>query len=170
MKSTTKSILSKLSIGALCLLVLALMATPASAYTNTATTTMAVSATVQATCTVTAGAMSFGTYNTAVNNSTATITTTCTNTTPYQIGLDKGANGGSVTTRQMKNGAALLNYSLTQDAGHATNWGNTPGTDTPAAVNGNGSGQTVTVYGQIPAGQYVTPGSYSDTITVTVNY
>ena len=35
-------------------------------------------------------------------NDQSTITVICTNTTPYNIGLDKGLNGGSVTTREMK--------------------------------------------------------------------
>jgi spore coat protein U-like protein len=63
-----------------------------------------------------------------------------------------------------------LGYLLFQDNARTLNWGNTPGTDTPAAVNGNGSAQTMAVYGQIPANQFVTPGSYADTITATVNY
>ncbi len=36
---------------------------------------------------------------------TSTIMVTCTNTTPYNIGLDKGMNGSSVTTREMKGAA-----------------------------------------------------------------
>jgi spore coat protein U-like protein len=35
---------------------------------------------------------------------------------------------------------------------------------------GNGNAQTLTVYGQLPAGQYVTPGAYADTITATITY
>jgi Spore Coat Protein U domain len=68
---------------------------------------------------------------------TNTISVTCTNTTPYNIGLDKGLNGSSVTTRQMKTGSAVINYSLFSDSGRTTNWGNTVGTDTVAAT-GNG--------------------------------
>jgi spore coat protein U-like protein len=51
----------------------------------------------------------------------------------------------------------------------STNWGNTVGTDTVAGT-GNGAAQALTVYGQIAAGLYVTPGSYTDTITATVTY
>jgi spore coat protein U-like protein len=35
---------------------------------------------------------------------------------------------------------------------------------------GNGAIQALTVYGQTPAGQYVSPGSYTDTITATITY
>jgi spore coat protein U-like protein len=45
----------------------------------------------------------------------------------------------------------------------------TIGTDT-VPLTGNGAAQVETVYGQIPAGQFVAPGSYSDTITATVTY
>jgi len=41
---------------------------------------------------------------------------------------------------------------------------------TTASLNGNGASQPITIYGQIPAGEYVTPGAYTDTITVTVTY
>ena len=135
---------------------------------------MGVSANVQATCTITTTNMAFGTYTGAVLPSTATVTVTCTNTTPYTVGLSAGLGTGpvaTVTTRHMMGpGAAVLNYVLTQDAAHATNWGNTPGTDTPASANGTGSGVAITVYGQVAAGQFVTPGAYADTITATVNY
>lgn len=139
----------------------------------TATGTMGISATVQATCVISATNMAFGTYNGAALAGTATITTTCTNTTPYRIGLSAGLGTGpaaTVTTRHMMGGAALLNYVLTQDAVYATNWGNTPGTDTPTSLNGTGAAVNVTVYGQVAAGQYVAPGAYTDTITATVNF
>lgn len=144
---------------------------PNTLFAATATTTFAVTATVVATCTVTATGIAFGNYTSVLNDATGTITPICTNGTPYTIGLDKGTTGTTVTTRQMQGGGGgVLNYGLYQDSSHAINWGNTPGTDTPASVNGNGIGQPVTVYGRIPAGQAPTPGAYSDTITVTVNY
>ena len=143
---------------------------PSSASAATATTTFAVSATVQATCTVTATAMAFGTYvSTAASTSTSTVSVTCTNTTPYSVGLDAGATtGATVTTRQMKNGAALLNYALFSDTARTINWGNSTG----SWVSGTGAGtaQALTVYGQVAAGQFVTPGAYADTITATVTY
>jgi spore coat protein U-like protein len=146
-----------------------LMAT--SVWAATATTTFQVTATVQATCLISATNLSFGTYTGAVVNSTSSITVTCTNTTPYNIGLNAGtATGATVSTRKMSGPAgALLAYSLTQDAAHTINWGNTVGTDTVAGT-GNGSAQTLTVFGQTAAGQFVTPGAYVDTITATITY
>ena len=146
-----------------------LMAT--SVWAATATTTFQVTATVQATCLISATNLSFGTYSGAVANSTSTITVTCTNTTPYNVGLNAGtAPGATVTTRKMSGpGGALLAYALYQDAAHTINWGNTIGTDTETGT-GNGSGQALTVFGQAAAGQFVTPGAYVDTITATITY
>ena len=117
--------------------------------------------------------MSFGTYNSATLSGTATVTATCSNTTPYNVGLNAGtANGATVTTRAMfvsGTPAVVLNYGLYSNSGHTTNWGMTVGTDTVSGT-GNGSGQAITIYGQIPASQLVAPGSYTDTITATITY
>jgi spore coat protein U-like protein len=137
----------------------------------TATTTFGVSATVQATCLVSATAMAFGTYTGAVATSTSTVSVTCTNTTPYNVGLSAGlATSATVTTRSMTGpAAALLSYSLFSDAARTVNWGQTIGTDTVTGT-GNGAAQPITVYGQVAAAQYVAPGAYADTITATVTY
>jgi spore coat protein U-like protein len=138
-------------------------------HAATQTTTFQVTATVQATCTISATALAFGTYSGATLNATSSVSVTCTNTTPYNVGLNAGlASGATVTTRQMQNGSVLLNYALYSNAGMTTNWGNTSGSW--VGGTGNGSLQTLTVYGQVASGQYVTPGSYADTITATVNY
>lgn len=69
----------------------------------------------------------------------------------------------------MTDGTALVNYNLYREAGRLTNWGNTVGTDT---VGGTGTGLIVnsTVYGRVPVQTAQAPGTYTDTITVTVTY
>jgi spore coat protein U-like protein len=143
---------------------------PTQAAAATATATMAVTATVQATCLITTTPVAFGTYTGAVLAVAGGVTVTCTNTTPYNVGLDAGiSTGATVATRKMTGPAgALLAYVLTSDAGHATNWGNLTGSW--VAGTGTGNAQPITVYGQIAAAQYVTPGAFTDTITATVNY
>jgi spore coat protein U-like protein len=149
---------------------LGLTPTSALAQANPATTTFGVSATVLKDCIVSATALAFGNYTGAVNTNTSTVTVTCTNSTTYTVGLGVGlATGATVTTRQMQNGAVLLNYGLYSNGTWTTNWGNTLATNWVTGT-GNGAAQNITVYGQIPAGQYVTPGSYADTISVTVTY
>jgi spore coat protein U-like protein len=154
---------------ALCFLVLGLATRPAVAAT--ATTTFGVTATVQSTCLVSATALAFGTYTGALATSTSTVSVTCTNTTPYNVGLSAGlATGATVTTRQMTGPAsALLNYAMFSNSTRTTNWGQTVGTDTVTGT-GNGAAQALTVYGQVTAGQFVAPGAYTDTITATVTY
>jgi spore coat protein U-like protein len=113
-----------------------------------------------------------GANQSGVNDQTTTVAVQCTNTTPYNIGLDTGTTtGGSTTTRLLLNSSTneTVQYKLFQDSGHTTNWGNTVNTDTQSAT-GNGASQTYTIYGRIPAQNTPTPGSYTDTITVTVTY
>ncbi|MFZ0495264.1 MAG: spore coat U domain-containing protein [Methylocella sp.] len=139
----------------------------------TATGTFNVQVTIAATCVLNSATnLNFGTQGVlaAPINDQSTITVTCTSSTPYNIGLDKGLNGGSVTTREMKGTlGAFINYSLFSNAPMTTNWGQTIGTDTVAAT-GTGSAQPFTVYGQIPAQPTPAPDTYNDTITVTVTY
>ncbi len=145
--------------------------TSAPAFAATATTSFGVSATVQATCAVSATALGFGNYTPATNlDATSTITVTCSNSWPYTVGLDAGqSSGATVTTRKMTNGTNTLNYTLYSDSGRTTNWGNTDSTNWVSGA-GNGSGQPVTVYGRVPSGQYANAVTYNDTIGVTVTY
>jgi spore coat protein U-like protein len=142
--------------------------TPAAAATST--TTMSVTATVQATCSVSAATLAFGTYTGTQLDGSSTLSVSCTNTTPYTVALNVGTGtGATVAVRKMTASATTLNYSLYQDSARGTVWGQTTGTDTVAGT-GNGSAQTLNVYGRIPSGQLPTPGSYSDTITATITY
>jgi spore coat protein U-like protein len=137
----------------------------------TPTSSFGVTATVQSDCQVSVNAMAFGTYTATVVNATTAVSVTCTNTTPYNVGLSAGlAPGATVTTRKMTGpGSAMLSYALVSSLQGGASWGQTVGTDTMAGT-GNGSAQSLTMYGQISAGQYVAPGAYTDTITVTVTY
>ncbi len=132
---------------------------------------MAVTATVQSSCTISITPMAFGIYTGTAIVGTATTTLTCTNTTPYTVTLSTGlGSGATVMSRSMIGvGGSALNYSLFRDAARTLNWGLTAGTDAVSGT-GTGAGQLVTIYGQIPGGQGVAPGAYSDTITATITY
>jgi spore coat protein U-like protein len=161
-----KSALSVFALG-----FLALGLAPRAAVAATASASFAVTATVQAGCQVSANAMTFGTYTGVVANAASTVSVTCSNSTPYNVGLSAGmASGATVAARMMTGpGTALLGYALSSNPRGIVNWGQTVGTDTVAGC-GNGSAQALSVHGQIPAGQYVAAGAYADTITVTVTY
>ena len=141
--------------------------------TTTVTTSIAVSASVLSSCGVTALPLAFGTYTpTQATNTTAqtTVVVTCTNGTPYNVGLNAGTGtGATVATRKLTSGSNLLSYTLYSDSGYSTVWGNTIGTNT---VTGTGSGlsQTINVYGSITALQAVPAGNYTDTVTVSLTY
>jgi len=145
--------------------------TVTSAGLNTVTNHFSVKATVVVACNIAANPLNFGTYSGSLINATSTIFVTCTNTTAYNVGLNAGtATGATVTNRSMTGpGGALMSYTLYRNSARTNNWGSTVGTDTVAGT-GTGVAQSLTVYGQIPAGQYVTPGAYADTIIATVTY
>ena len=147
----------------------------------TATGSFTVTATINATCTLTTSNVAFGTYDPSSgspNNASGGVTVTCTSGSTYTIALDAGANAGGATTfsnRRMKSGSSnYLAYQLYLDSGHATVWGDGTNSSnlnpTSGTFTGNGSAQSYTVYGQVTAGHYSAPGSYSDTVNVTVTY
>lgn len=147
---------------------------PLSAATQTVRTgSFDVRITIAAECEVTSTeALDFGTAGVLTSNveASATLEVTCTNTTPYAIGLNEGLDaGGTTDVRLMSSGADTISYGLFQDSARSINWGDTVGTDTQAAV-GSGSAQAYTVYGQVLAQATPAPGAYTDTVTVTVTY
>ncbi len=152
-----------------------LPAVSARADASTATTSFAVTATVVKACVVSATPVLFGTYNPVGAASTATgvLTVSCTPTTSYTTALNAGTGAGATVASRKMTGLTATNtlaYALYQDLAHTVNWGNTPGTDTPAAVTGTGLPQNVNVYGQIAAGTTGAFDTYTDTVTVTVTY
>jgi spore coat protein U-like protein len=144
------------------------------AHATTTTTTFQTRVTIAATCSIGGTTtLDFGSPGLLAANvdQTSTIQITCSNTTPFNIGLDKGANGLSVTSRLMKGGPSneTILYSLFSDSSRITIWGNTVGVDTVSAT-GTGSSQSFTVYGRILLQITPAPGTYTDTVTVTVTY
>lgn len=127
-------------------------------------------------CSVTATGVAFGVYTplqTAALAANGTIAISCTGVL-YDVATVSLSTGlsGTYTNRTLKSGAAALDYNLYTSANGSQIWGNGTG--------GTGTGQAVlwffaptanlTVYGTVNAGQDPAPGSYLDTITVTVNY
>jgi len=148
----------------------------AATYLNgSATANFDVTLTIIANCIIAATPLNFGSVqgvlSTAVNVNT-TVNVTCTNTTPYNVGLNAGnGTGSSGTTRFMSgtgSNTGTVAFSLFQAAG-TTLWGNTQGTNTLGGI-GNGSAQPLTVYGQVPAQATPAPDAYKSTITATVYF
>jgi spore coat protein U-like protein len=138
--------------------------------------TFTVSVIVPASCSISAGNLSFGAVGplTAATAATAALSVTCTVTTPYTVSLGPGSGTGATTSNRFMTGTGgTVSYGLYQDAAHTINWGNTP----PPAANANtvggtgtGSAQTLTIYGLVPVQTTPTVGAYSDTVLVTLTY
>lgn len=146
---------------------------PLPALAGTDSDTMAVTATVVASCDVDAQDLAFGSYDpvspTPLDAAT-TISVMCTTGTSYDVAVNAGTgSGATVATRKMSASSNTLNYSLYSNAGRTTVWGATSGSNTVTGT-GNGAAQTLNIYGRIPVHQTSPAGSYSDTITVTVTY
>ncbi|RZS83814.1 spore coat protein U-like protein [Phyllobacterium myrsinacearum] len=152
----------------------ALLGFSSPALAATASGSFTVQITIQASCTVVSTApLTFAAVGviTANEDASTTLSVQCTNTTPYNIGLNAGLGiGATVASRKMTGPAgALVNYTLYSDSNRTTVWGQTVNTDTVSAV-GTGAAQPYTVYGRVPTQNTPAPGAYTDTITVTVTY
>jgi spore coat protein U-like protein len=146
-----------------------LIAMPARAAQGTAS--FPVSMTVQKVCSFIATVMDFGVYTGALLNGTGTVTVTCTNTTPFEVGIDAGMNNGgyAFNWEMVGPGGVLLPYQVYTDSAHTIRWGGSTGYDTVTG-SGKGAPQVFTAYGQIQAGHFFTPGAYTDTITFSLYY
>ncbi len=137
------------------------------------------------TCAVTATGVAFGSYNPfsfSDVSAASNVHLSCTGilaigVVDYDIFLNEGVwSAGFPAPRQMDSGGNRLSYNLYTGSDHGTIWGD--GTGGTAIVSDSitipplGSNSVDhTVYGLIPARQTSTAvGSYSDTVTVTVNY
>lgn len=149
---------------------------PAAAAQNTAS--MTVTLTITANCTIAANNLSFGSHGvlaTALTNTT-TVNVTCTNTTPYTVGLSVGTGTGSTFANRVMNGttagntASTVSYQLYQPTPNQTVvWGDTGASDRVSGV-GNGSSQALTVNGSVPAQTTPAPDLYTSTVTATVYF
>ena len=131
-----------------------------------------VSATVIKSCKVTAAELNMGSQDSTATNipGSSSLAVTCSNTSPYNIGLTPG--NGSTTGAGLMSGTGgnldKVPYQLKSVSATGPNWGNTVAT---GAVTGSGSGaaQSVPVFATVPSVNF-TPDDYKDTVTVTVNY
>ncbi len=135
-------------------------------------TSFTVSANVPATCRVTTSDLNFGSVGvlSAPHDAFTNLAPTCTNGTPYQIGLNGGLSGAAnPTLRRMTKGSEIVTYGLYRNTARSLPFGNTLGVDTLAGM-GTGLPQSTFVYGRVPAQVTPSPGTYTDTIQAIVTY
>ena len=145
---------------------------------NAGSASFVTSATVQKACVVTANNVNLGAVPSTAINTTAsnTLGVTCSNGTPYFVGLapsNGNTAGAGVMKGSLGSNTDKVPYQLSSTPGPSgTPWGNTATSTTLGnGMAGTGSGlvQSLTVYATAPSANY-TPDSYSDTVTVNVNY
>jgi spore coat protein U-like protein len=136
------------------------------------------------TCTVSATGPAFGIYNPLggsplLANGQVTATCTLTGTTSTSVSLVSSYSIGSgtgYTARSMVSGTDRLGYNLYYDAAYSQIRGDGTGGSQSGGATFNLTRTNPTqsvnavIYGRIPAGQDVAPGSYLDTIVITVTY
>jgi spore coat protein U-like protein len=153
---------------------------PLQAEAGTATGNLTVQLTITSSCTIGAATLNFGSdagtslLTTALTANT-TVSVTCTNLSPYSIGMGQGSNYSS--TNRMANGANYIGYGLYTDSALTHPWTTASSSTTCTVANGcylgtgNGSAQSVPIYGQVPTvATAPAPGSYSDTVVMTITY
>jgi spore coat protein U-like protein len=140
------------------------------AQADTDTKQIIVSATVGTTCSFGTQALNFGGYTGTVDaDASANITATCASGQAYSVVLNAGSTAGNtVTARKMVKAGdttKTLNYALYTDSTRTTAWAGQS-----IAGTGNGTAQTITVYGRMPSGQTLNAGTYSDAVTATFTF
>jgi spore coat protein U-like protein len=133
-------------------------------------------------CNVSSAGVAFSGYNVfgaTPDDQQGTVTIMCGgNITPtnFTVMLDKGAHSNGLPNRSMKNGSNsdTLSYNLYFDASRTTVWGDGTSGTTDWVITGNSIKNPTfnqSIYGRITAGQTnASVGSYTDTVTMTLNY
>ena len=172
----TKLNQSKIKLAIATAIIAGAMGLSATSYAATDTSTMTVSTTVLMSCNISAGAMTFASYDPTLDadsNAEATIDSTCTSGGAAVITMGQGQGGHTDSSdtspmRQMTAGTEKLDYEVYSDSGRLTEWGNTSATG--VSVTGTGSAQSLTAFGKITGLQQVSAVSFTDSVTVTVTY
>jgi spore coat protein U domain-containing protein, fimbrial subunit CupE1/2/3/6 len=125
-------------------------------------------------CTISTTSVNFGSYNVftgSATDSTGTIRIDCNGAAAnIVVTLSKGASA-SFSPRTMLKGAEALSYNLYTDSTRTSIWGDgTGGTSTYTNASPGAQPFNVTVYGRVPAGQDVSAGVYSDTVSAVINF
>ena len=164
---------------------LALCGTAFAATAQTATTNMAVSATITGACTLLANPLAFSVYDPAAAtplDASSTIVLTCTTGAGSVLALNQGLGStgtGLTTQRRLRSGAVnALNYAIYQPAtalpaaacAYTDTWGTGTLVGATLAIGAapSGTARSFNVCGRIPAGQVQPAGTYVDTVVVTV--
>ena len=140
--------------------------------TGTLAWAFSMSATVPTKCVVTSATLNFGapTSLATLIDASTNLGVSCSVSLPFQIALDGGLSAAADPTfRRMTKAAEFVRYGLYRDNARTLPWGATLGSNTYSGT-GTGLSVAVPVYGRVPVQATPTPGIYTDTVVITVNY
>ncbi|MBJ6980467.1 spore coat protein U domain-containing protein [Luteimonas sp. MC1572] len=132
-----------------------------------------VSATFANTCRITTATdLDFGAVTALAGNrdQTSTIQLQCPTGTPWRLGLDDGNHAVGTTRRMAGPNGSHLRYELYRDPQRTQRWGGKAIATDNSIGAGTNATQSLTVYGRVPAQPTPVPGSYADTVTITLTY
>ncbi|WP_109292293.1 Csu type fimbrial protein [Acinetobacter baumannii] len=135
----------------------------AASTSKTASSDFKVKLEVLSTCAINATDIDFGSVNSDVapNDKTGTLNVTCTNQTPYRVGLS-----GSGKMTHETDSSSTIAYQLFQNSGDKEQWDN----NNQYTGIGSGDVQAISVFAKVSGSSNVRAGKYSDTVTATVTY
>ena len=131
-------------------------------------------------CNVNVTGVNFGNYDVFAatpRDATGTISVDCNIPTQnpnaplaVTVAISPG-NSGTFAQRQMQGPGTILYYNLYSTPSFSSVWGDgSGGTYFPTTFITRDTPWTANIYGRIPAGQNVQPGSYNDLLVVTVEW
>lgn len=119
-------------------------------------------------CSLAVDPVAFGTIELGRSaTGTGSLVVRCDEATSFTIAIAPGEG----TQRMRGPGGAHLDYDLFQDAGHSRPWGD--GREAGSERTGQSDGTEpvrLTVYGMVPAQPDAVPGSYADSLLVTLSF
>lgn len=135
------------------------------------------------TCSASSASLNLGVYESYQStpaDSSAPFTVNCTRTggpgnQTVTVSIGPSMHSGSSAVRRLKHSTApdLASYNVYRDAGRSLIWGDTPATSqslTQQVRNNTTVPFVFTLFGRIDALQDVRPGTYTDTLLITVEF
>lgn len=145
-----------------------LFSIPNLVFADSVSSTLQANAQLSPSCTISAQNVDFSfsptTTATALRKNSSVIMT-CSNALSYTMNVSSGSSGLVSDRTMTSSNGDILHYNFYSNAA-----ANPPNYANNYAVIGTGSSMTYTLFGKLFTNQFVSPGTYSDSLTVTLNY
>lgn len=125
-----------------------------------------------ASCSV-GGSINFGIYNTLESSdalSTGELNVSCTSSSSFTLGLGTGQSGNYLNRTLVGSGSDKLNYNLFTNTGRTAIFGDGSGSTSSVNQSISAGSISVPIYGDVPARQNVSSGSYMDAVAVYITF